>query len=323
MRRHALQPAQLVVRVRDKRHRHAAQRVLHLRQALRVVVGVLGDLRECGLPAGRVRVAHHGGLAREGIDGMGHVVTAQQVALHSLRHAAARVVIVSRIKVLRGARAVRCEQDATRQLALAAHRGRRIDAPREAFRAQEAVAVVQVTDMHRLAPQGALHRTLPFLRQAAEGIVQVVAPAPRSALNAVLREHKAVHRVILVKRLPAPRPAAAGQTTQTVVGVAVAGRRERRGGEVAAHRGSQHVAEQPAGVVHVVRVGVAVTGEHPTVQERAPLLVEERQVDMTVLVRRADHFERTRRIHAPVGQDARGRHRVYSKIQFRFTSFYT
>ena len=167
--------------------------------------------------------------------------------------------------------------------------------------------------MHRLAPQGALHRTLPFLRQAAEGIVQVVAPAPRSALNAVLREHKAVHRVILVKRLPAPRPAAAGQTAQTVVGVAVAGRRERRGGEVAAHRGSQHVAEQPAGVVHVVRVGVAVTGEHPAVQERAPLLVEERQADVTVLVRRADHFERTRRIHALVRQPAGHPHHTQSQ----------
>ena len=80
MRRRALQPAQFVVRVLSQGHRHAAQRVLHLRQALRVVVGVLGDLRECGFPAGRMRMAHHGGLAGEGIDGGGHVVPAQQVA---------------------------------------------------------------------------------------------------------------------------------------------------------------------------------------------------------------------------------------------------
>ena len=94
-----MQPAQLVVRVLDQRHRHAAQRVLHLRQPLRVVVGVLGDLRKCGFPACRMRMAHHGRLAREGVDRRRHVVPAQQVALHSLRHAALHVVAVHQVDI--------------------------------------------------------------------------------------------------------------------------------------------------------------------------------------------------------------------------------
>ena len=198
--------------------------MLHLRQPFGVIIGVLSYLRECGLPAGRVRMAHHGGLAREGIDGGGHVVTAQQVALHGLRQAALHVVAVHQADVtvtLLGLHP--CAREVTRRVGLSRKGGQ----GGETGQGSEGIGVVIVRQLHfgRAQRQGtgiarAAHavaapaeggrhhglrrrygiglRTFALHAKPAERVIEVERIAPCGLLHARLREDHAVAPVAVV-----------------------------------------------------------------------------------------------------------------------------
>lgn len=198
--------------------------MFHFRQAFCMVVSIVSYLRECGLPAYRVRMARHGGFPGEGVDGGHHVVSAQQVALHGLRQAAFHVVAVHQTDVIITTLGLHpCAREVSRRVSLLREGGQ----GGEALKRSEGIRVVVVCQLHfgtaqrqgtgiaRFAhtvaapAEGSRHyglfqagksriRALPLYAQPSELVVELEGIAPGGLLEARLREDHPVALVSVV-----------------------------------------------------------------------------------------------------------------------------
>lgn len=119
----------------------AAQLVLHLCQAVGMVVGIGVHFRLRGLARRRMRMCAHGRPVGKGIDRAGHVVASRQVALHAPGHPSPDVVVIGRIQHLS---LIHCQHLAAGQESLRADGRRREVAVVESSLAAEVIIVVMV-----------------------------------------------------------------------------------------------------------------------------------------------------------------------------------
>ena len=261
------QAAHGVVGVAGQCHLRAVQRMLHLADAVGVVVGVGIDLRAGGLARGRMRAGDGQGLAAEAVSGRGDVVAAEQVVRYGFRHAPLDVIIVGRPD----ARAAAKYGDDTARLSApcVARCVVRIVGVVARGNTEVGVGVIVVLHERGLAGQRGRVRAFSLFRQAAQIVIQVVAPL-RGALGApvaVLREGQAVGIVVGVSRVVRSRQllpdAASAGIVAILEGIAV------EVGILLVHR-LQDEAELAEVVVDVVGVvclaALQLAGEHDAIR---------------------------------------------------------